>query len=255
MLNKINKAVLGVVAAGSLALSAHAQNDVYAVEFNTGDNGFGIINLMNGSFTQISDLGSTLYNDIAYAPDGTLYGLANNGASLVTFDRTSGPSPRWPRWTCPALNPSLSIPNGTLFGASQSGLYTIDPTTGQSSYIGILATLTISISRRTSVLTPMAIWHLRILRLLDDPKRWFIENGRQPQFSGGSLSVVLIAAFPELDGRRYFNDLIVKDLYSTGLLGVETLYTMMSGSGMLAGRSTDIGKQFINFITHPKVTG
>ncbi len=99
------------------------------------------------------------------------------------------------------------------------------------------------------------VWHLRILRLFDDPKRWFIENGRQPQFSGGSLSVVLIAAFPELDGRRYFNDLIVKDLYSTGLLGVETLYAMMSGSGMLAGRSTDIGKQFINFITHPKVTG
>ena len=90
MLNKINKAVLGVLAAGSLAMSAHAQNDVYAVEFNTGDNGFGIINLMNGSFTQIADLGSTLYNDIAYAPDGTLFGLANNGSSLVTFDGTSG---------------------------------------------------------------------------------------------------------------------------------------------------------------------
>ncbi|MGO9585906.1 MAG: hypothetical protein ACLP2Y_06915, partial [Limisphaerales bacterium] len=54
-----------LLAAGSLTLSARAQNDVYAVEFNTGDNGFGIINLMNGSFTQISDLGSTLYNDIA----------------------------------------------------------------------------------------------------------------------------------------------------------------------------------------------
>jgi hypothetical protein len=95
------------------------------------------------------------------------------------------------------------------------------------------------------------VWHLRILRLFDDPKRWFKENGRQSEFSVGSLSVVLIAAFPELDGRRYFNDLIVKDLYSTGLLGVETLYTMMSGSGLLAGRSTDIGKKFINFITQP----
>src|SRR5208282_2978997 len=79
-----------LLAAGSLALTARAQNDVYAVEFNTGDNGFGIINLMNGDFTQISDLGSTLYNDIAYAPDGTLYGLANNGASLETFDSTTG---------------------------------------------------------------------------------------------------------------------------------------------------------------------
>ena len=55
MLNKIKKAVLGVVVAGSLVLSARAQTDVYAVEFNTGNNGFGIINLMNGDFTEISD--------------------------------------------------------------------------------------------------------------------------------------------------------------------------------------------------------
>ena len=126
-----------LLAAGSLALSARAQNDVYAVEFNTGDNGFGIINLMNGTFTQISDLGSTLYNDIAYAPDGTLYGLANNGASLVTFDRTTGDvtpvaSLGGSGIESIAFNPN----NGVLFGASESGLYTIAPTTGQASYIG-----------------------------------------------------------------------------------------------------------------------
>ena len=137
MLNKINKTVLGVVVAGGLALSARAQNDVYAVEFNTGDNGFGVINLMNGTFTQISDLGSTLYNDIAYAPDGTLYGLANNGASLVTFDRTTGDvtpvaSLGGSGIESIAFNPN----NGALFGASESGLYTIDPATGQASYIG-----------------------------------------------------------------------------------------------------------------------
>ena len=130
--------VLGILlAAGSLAMSARAQNDVYAVEFNTGDNGFGIINLMNGTFTQISDLGSTLYNDIAYAPDGTLYGLANNGASLVTFDSTTGDvtpvaSLGGSGIESIAFNPN----NGVLFGASESGLYTIDPTTGQASYIG-----------------------------------------------------------------------------------------------------------------------
>ena len=130
--------VLGILlAAGSLAMSARAQNDVYAVEFNTGDNGFGIINLMNGTFTQISDLGSTLYNDIAYAPDGTLYGLANNGASLVTFDSTTGDvtpvaSLGGSGIESIAFNPN----NGALFGASESGLYTIDPTTGQASYIG-----------------------------------------------------------------------------------------------------------------------
>ena len=134
-----------LLAAGGLAMSARAQNNnVYAVEFNTGDNGFGIINLMNGTFTEISDLGGATYNDIAYAPNGTLYGLYNNGSSLVTFDPTTG-----------AVNPgaTLSVPgiesiafrpsDGALFGvglsvigAPQNGLYTIDPTTGETTLVG-----------------------------------------------------------------------------------------------------------------------
>ena len=37
----------------------------YAVEFNQTNNLFGIINLLNGSFTQLGSEGSTLFNDIA----------------------------------------------------------------------------------------------------------------------------------------------------------------------------------------------
>jgi len=123
--------------AGSLAMSARAQNDVYAVEFNTGDNGFGIINLMNGDFTEISDLGATLYNDIAYAPDGTLFGIANNGSSLVTFDSTNGAVTTVASLDVPGLESIAFDPSdGVLFGAAQNGLYTIDPTTGASTFIG-----------------------------------------------------------------------------------------------------------------------
>ena len=57
-----------LLAAGSLAMSARAQNNVYAVEFNTGDNGFGIINLMNGTFTEISDLGSEHFTTTSPMP-------------------------------------------------------------------------------------------------------------------------------------------------------------------------------------------
>ena len=125
-----------LLAAGSLAMSARAQNNVYAVEFNTGNNRFGIINLMNGSFTEIASLGSTLYNDIAYSPDGTMYGLANNGASLVTFDKTDGTVTPVASMNVPGLESIAYAPDGTLFGAAQSGLYAINPTTGASSYIG-----------------------------------------------------------------------------------------------------------------------
>jgi hypothetical protein len=124
------------VVAGSLATSARAQNDVYAVEFNTGNNRFGIINLMNGNFTEIASLGSTLYNDIAYSPDGSLFGLANNGASLVTFDKADGTVTTVASLDVPGLESIAYSPGGTLFGAAQNGLYTIDPVTGASSFIG-----------------------------------------------------------------------------------------------------------------------
>ena len=127
---------VAVLTAVSLARSARAQNDVYAVEFNTSDNGFGVINLMNGDFTEIADLGSTLYNDIAYAPDGTLYGLANNGASLVTFDSTTGDVTPVASLAGGIESIAFNPNNGVLYGASESGLYTIDPTSGQTSYIG-----------------------------------------------------------------------------------------------------------------------
>ena len=133
-----------LLAAGSLAMSARAQNNVYAVEFNTGDNRFGIINLMNGNFTEISSLGGAIYNDIAYAPDGTLYGLANNGASLVTFDSTSGAVTPVATMDVPGLESIAFDPSdGVLFGvglsvigAPQNGLYTINPTTGETTLVG-----------------------------------------------------------------------------------------------------------------------
>jgi len=126
-----------LLAASSLVLSARAQNNVYAVEFNTGDNGFGIINLMNGDFTEIADLGGTLYNDIAYAPDGSLLGIANNGSSLVAFDKTDGTVTTVASLNVSGLESIAFDPNsGILYGAAQNGLYTIDPTTGDSAFVG-----------------------------------------------------------------------------------------------------------------------
>jgi hypothetical protein len=142
MLNKIKKAVLGVLVAGSLTMSARAQNDVYAVEF-LGNNRFGTINLMNGTFTQISSLSGT-YNDIAYAPDGSLFGLYNNGASLVTFNNTNGAVTQVAPLSVPGIESiAFRASDGVLFGvglsvigAPQDGLYTIDPTTGQTTLVG-----------------------------------------------------------------------------------------------------------------------
>jgi len=98
-------------------------------------------------------------------------------------------------------------------------------------------------------LTP---WHLRVLKFLDNPKGWGQKHGiTYPSWSMGSPSAALEFAFADLRGKRQLYDIFVKDLYSRGLLSTGSLHTTITGEGMLASRTTDIGKQFITFITSP----
>ena len=98
-------------------------------------------------------------------------------------------------------------------------------------------------------LTP---WHLRVLKFLDNPKGWGQKHGiTYPSWSMGGPSAALEHAFADLRGKRQLYDIFVKDLYTRGLLSTDSLHTMMTGEGMLASRTTDIGKQFISFITSP----
>ena len=99
------------------------------------------------------------------------------------------------------------------------------------------------------LLTP---WHLRILKLFQNPQEWAQKQGTDySDRITGSPSVVLEDAFPELCGRDEFCGLLVKDLYSRGLMNGDTLKGMMSIQGMLASRTTSMGNQFIEFITSP----
>ena len=95
-------------------------------------------------------------------------------------------------------------------------------------------------------------WHIRILKFCDDPRGWGEAHGiTYPNWQMGGVSTVLEHAFPELTGRRDFYDLIVKDLFATGLLNTESLHGTMTEQGMFASRTTAIGKQFLHFITDP----
>ncbi|MGD0209157.1 MAG: MBG domain-containing protein, partial [Verrucomicrobiota bacterium] len=127
-----------LLAAGSLAMSARAQsNVVYAAEFNTSTNLFGTINLLNGSFTKISSIGSTLINDIAYCPtNGMLYGISNSSA-LVTFNETNGTITTVANLSVSGIESLAFRPrDGALFGATQSKLYTINLANGTATSVG-----------------------------------------------------------------------------------------------------------------------
>lgn len=93
-------------------------------------------------------------------------------------------------------------------------------------------------------------WHLRILFLMDNPVKSLQDKGLQTDFMMGSISQIFIHVYPELKGKEEFYKQIVKDLYNRGLINTrdDSINGMMTGSGMVTSRTTDMGKQFINFI-------
>jgi hypothetical protein len=102
-------------------------------------------------------------------------------------------------------------------------------------------------------LTP---WHLRLLGLLNDPERWMANNSiRNPGWGMGGVSTVIEHCLPDLRGARDFYDQLTRDLQAGGLVHQGSfLNVTMTGGGMLASRTSDIGKEFISFISRPDIT-
>jgi hypothetical protein len=87
---------------------------------------------------------------------------------------------------------------------------------------------------------------------LDNPKEWGQKYGiTYPDWSMGGANAALEYAFSKLRGKRQLYDIFVKDLYSRGLLSTDSLHTTVTGEGMLASRTTNIGKQFLAFVKSP----
>jgi len=118
-----------------LSVPVASAQQAYAMEFDQADNLFGTVNLVNGSFTVLGDEGGTLYNDIAAAPDGTLYGIVNS-TSLVTLNTANGATLSSVSFSVSGIESLAIAPNGALYGASQSALYTINALTGTAALVG-----------------------------------------------------------------------------------------------------------------------
>lgn len=95
------------------------------------------------------------------------------------------------------------------------------------------------------------VWHIRMLRLFQNPKNWFEVNGKQPpSFAiSSSLSQLLIVAYPEMKNERALYDLIANELEGKGLLLGGGMHTMMSATGAFQKRTTSLGDEFIHYIT------
>jgi hypothetical protein len=107
----------------------------YALEFNQVNNRFGTINLLTGSFTQLGTEGGTLFNDIAAAPNGALYGIINT-TSLVTMNTNNGTVSSSVNFNVGGIESLAIAPDGTLYGATQGALYKVNPVTGIATLVG-----------------------------------------------------------------------------------------------------------------------
>lgn len=111
-------------------------DEVFAAEFNQGNNRFGTINLNTGNFTQLGSYGGIIINDIAYDSDGILYGIENS-TTLVTFNESNGAITPVANFNVGGIETFAFDPNnGELFAATQNSLYTLDPNTAQATLIG-----------------------------------------------------------------------------------------------------------------------
>jgi hypothetical protein len=91
-------------------------------------------------------------------------------------------------------------------------------------------------------------WHLRVLRLFQDPKAVLGDDRREGM---GSLRGVVARAYPEMNEQGELLDLVWQDLQGAGLHRSGPLGATMTASGTMVKRTSDLGDEFIRFISEP----
>ncbi len=102
-----------------------------------------------------------------------------------------------------------------------------------------------------SFIDTLTVWHLKLLDLFNDPPTYIQKHNLRFSVSMGAMSHLIESAFSELKGKRDLYDLIWKDLFSRALVTTDGLHTMMTGSGIVAKRTTEIGRLFLDYIKDP----
>ena len=103
------------------------------------------------------------------------------------------------------------------------------------------------------ILTP---WHLRLLKFFDDPPAWVKANKiNMPSMSKCGMTTIIEHAFTDLRGKRDFYDLLGRDLHSRGLIRGANFHVTGTFAGIFVRNTTDMGRQFIAFISSPVEIG
>lgn len=96
-------------------------------------------------------------------------------------------------------------------------------------------------------------WHLRLLSFFDDPKSSLESKNLSSDFYMGGAGTALYSYYPELKNQEEFTKQIMNDLHQKGLLNSDggVLNVTMTGTGIVASRTSRSGKEFLCFISEP----
>ena len=94
------------------------------------------------------------------------------------------------------------------------------------------------------LLDKYTVSHIKIIYFFFDPKRF--EGVNSNAYMMGSPSTPLFSVYPELDNELFKK--IYGDLYTDGMVTLENLNISMTGSGMVAKRTTPIADEFLRFV-------
>ena len=94
------------------------------------------------------------------------------------------------------------------------------------------------------LLDKYTISHIKILYFFHNPKQ--ASGANESSYVMGNPTTILFQTHPELDTPMFKK--IYNDLYVDGVVSTENLNITMTGSGMLAKRTTPLGDEFLRFI-------
>jgi hypothetical protein len=95
-----------------------------------------------------------------------------------------------------------------------------------------------------SLLDKYTISHIKIIYFFNNPKRF--DGISSSSYMMGSPTTPLFQIYPELNNGLFKK--IYDDLYTDGMVTTESLNVTMTGSGMVAKRTTPLCDEFLKFI-------
>lgn len=91
--------------------------------------------------------------------------------------------------------------------------------------------------------------HIKILDFVDNPEEWYSTRDRRPpNLMSGGLITLIVDAYPDLKTKSDLVNIIWEDLKRAGFHRSGDLGTMMTSGGLLASRTTEMGREFLKFI-------